>query len=134
MGHFLLDSKYNQKEIDNFIKKCKSFEDEKGYISPTFFNDLDSKNFNKSEVNSFINYNFVKRREIALNFQTNIFPLYIRFSTSETIYPMEYVYWDRLCNIEPYWVRLTRTDHVILGHIGPDYAILRHIGSNNKYI
>ena len=44
LGHFLLDSKYNQKEIDNFIKKCKSFEDEKGYISPTFFNDKQFKN------------------------------------------------------------------------------------------
>ena len=44
LGHFLLDSKYNQKEIDNFLKKCKSFEDEKGYISPTFFNDKQFKN------------------------------------------------------------------------------------------
>ena len=44
LGYFLLDSKYNQKEIDNFVKKCKSFEDEKGYISPTFFNDKQFKN------------------------------------------------------------------------------------------
>ena len=44
LEYFLLDSKYNQKEIDNFIKNCKFFEDEKGYISPTFFNDKQFKN------------------------------------------------------------------------------------------
>ena len=44
LGYFLLDSKYNQKEIDNFVKNCESYEDEKGYISPTFFNEKHFKN------------------------------------------------------------------------------------------
>ena len=43
LGYFLLESKYNQKEIENFVSNCKSYENEEGYISPEFFSENNLK-------------------------------------------------------------------------------------------
>ena len=40
LDYFLKKSLFNQIQISNFIKSCKNFEDDKGYIKPNFFKSL----------------------------------------------------------------------------------------------
>ena len=45
LKYFLTTFLNNQKEIENFIKKCKKNEDENGFIRSTFFDFSHEKNF-----------------------------------------------------------------------------------------
>ena len=45
LKYFLTDFYTSQNEIKKFIKKCKEFEDENGYLKPTFFNFRNRKDF-----------------------------------------------------------------------------------------
>ena len=45
LNYFLENSFFNQKEINNFIKLCKSFEDRSGLLKTSFFLNFKSENF-----------------------------------------------------------------------------------------
>ena len=40
LDYFLKSSLFNQIQISDFIKSCKNFEDDRGYIKPNFFKSL----------------------------------------------------------------------------------------------
>lgn len=57
LKHFLLNFKNFQREIINFIKKCKNNEDEQGFIKQSFFN-FENKNMFKFLSGPFVNMIF----------------------------------------------------------------------------
>ena len=85
LKYFITSFLNNQKEIENFIEKCKKNEDENGFIRSTFFEFNNTKNF---EVISgpFTNMIFRILHENKLNIRASLGKYNVTVSKEENLF------------------------------------------------
>ena len=74
LSYFLNDCKLDQKNINDFINHCKKFENDRGYLLPSFFNSI-LKNKGKFISGPFKNlvFDIIEKHKNVLKIQTGNF-------------------------------------------------------------